>query len=128
MKPREPRGTRSSGWELGLPFLHMASFQEQQDDHQHLRGRLSRQGFQPRVFGNMLGRLACAASTGSVGMENQCHMQVNLYVLLREAGTSTSGQVRCVSGYALTAFTRTDKLHAQVSCCKIEFSLWKRWS
>ncbi|KAK4823880.1 hypothetical protein QYF61_007828 [Mycteria americana] len=66
--------------------------EEQQDNHQHLRGRLSREGFQPRALSNMLGRLTHPASTRSVGMKNQCHMQVDLYVLLREAGTNTSGQ------------------------------------
>lgn len=108
-----------SGWELGLPFLHFASFQEQQEDHQHLRGRLSRDDFQPRALSNMLG-IGSAASTGSVGMKNQCHMQVDLCVLLWEAGTNTSGLVWCVSAYALTASTRAVRLFAQVSSCKME--------
>ena len=72
-KPREMRNPAYAGSDDFL-FLHFESFQEKWDSHQHLRGRLSREGFHRRALSNMLGRLAHSAGTGSVGVKNQGHM------------------------------------------------------
>lgn len=57
--------------------------------------------------------------------QNWCDKQVDLYALMWQDGTNTSGWVWCFSDYALIVSTshrsqRADRPHAQMSCCKTE--------